>query len=47
MFTALTVIAILIATLMLGWAVWFVIELIRYVSSGEYEMDKRLRDISQ
>lgn len=47
MFTALTIIGILIAMLILGWAVWFVIEFIRYVRSGEYEMDKRLRDISQ
>ena len=31
----------------LGWAVWFVIESIRYIASGEYEMDKRLREISQ
>ena len=28
------------------WAVWFVIESIRYIASGEYEMDKRLRNIS-
>ena len=31
----------------LGWVVWFVIESIRYIASGEYEMDKRLRKISQ
>ena len=43
MFTALSVIAALI----LGWAFWFVIEFIRYVLSGEYEMDKRLREISK
>ena len=47
MFTALFVIAILISILVAGWAIWFVIELIRYVSSGEYEIDKRLREISQ
>ena len=47
MFTALSVIAILISILVAGWAVWSVIELIRYVSSGEYEIDKRLREISQ
>lgn len=47
MFTILSVIAILIAMLIAGWAIWFVIELIRYVSSGEYEIDKRLREISQ
>jgi len=47
MYTALSVIAILIAILFTGWAIWFVIELIRYVTSGEYEIDKRLREISQ
>ncbi|MEW5941727.1 MAG: hypothetical protein AB1750_18850 [Chloroflexota bacterium] len=40
-----TVLAILIALLMLGWAVWFVFEWLRYVLSGEYHIDKRLRDI--
>ena len=45
--SALTLIAILIAALVLGWALWFVIELIRYISTGEYDVDKRLRDISR
>jgi hypothetical protein len=45
--SAFTALAILIATLVLGWAVWSVIELIRYVVSGEYEVDQRLRDISR
>ncbi|MFZ5903199.1 MAG: hypothetical protein ACOYZ8_06590 [Chloroflexota bacterium] len=40
-----TAFAILIALLVLGWAVWFVIEWLRYAFSGEYEMDKRLREI--
>ncbi len=43
--SALTVLAILVALLVLGWAVWFLIEFLRYTLSGEYEMDKRLRDI--
>ena len=42
-----TVLAVLIATAVLSWAIWFVIELIRYVASGEYEIDKRLRDIGR
>ena len=42
-----TVLAILIAVPILSWAIWFVIELIRYVASGEYEIDKRLRDIGR
>jgi hypothetical protein len=43
MSTVLTILAIPI----LGWAVWFVIESIRYIASGEYEMDQRLRNIRQ
>ncbi len=43
--SALTFVAVLVALLILGWAVWFVIEFLRYTLSGEYEMDKRLRDI--
>ena len=45
--SALTLIAILIALAIFGWAVWFVIEFSRYVTSGEYEIDKRLREIGQ
>ena len=45
--SALTMIAILIATVFLTWAIWFVIELIRYIVSGEYEVDQRLRNISR
>jgi hypothetical protein len=43
--SALTVLAILVGLLILGWAIWFVIEFLRYTLSGEYEMDKRLREI--
>jgi len=39
--SALTLIAILV----LSWAVWFVIELVRYIMNGEDEVDKRLRNI--
>jgi hypothetical protein len=45
MFTVLTAIAILLAILILGWATWFLFEFIRYVLSGEYEIDQRLRKI--
>jgi hypothetical protein len=38
---------IAIALLLLGWALWFLIEFIRYVVSGEYELDKRLRNVSR
>ena len=34
--SALTLIAILFALPVFGWAVWFVIEFIRYIVSGEY-----------
>ncbi|GER78886.1 MAG: hypothetical protein HZC39_13435 [Chloroflexi bacterium] len=40
-----TLIVLLIAALFLGWAVWFVIAMIRYIASGQYDVDKRLRDI--
>ena len=42
---ALIALAILVTLAISGWAIWFVIELIRYIVSGEYEMDKRLKDI--
>ena len=43
--SALTIFASIIASLILIWAVWFIIRFIQYVGSGEYEMDQRLRDI--
>lgn len=45
--SVLTLIAILIVLAIFGWAIWFVIEFVRYIFSGEYEIDKRLREISQ
>lgn len=42
-----TIIAALIAILVLIWAVWFVIGLLRYVLSGDYDVDKRLDSINQ
>jgi hypothetical protein len=43
--STLIIITILISLLVSGWAVWFTFEFIRYVVSGEYEIDKRLRDV--
>jgi hypothetical protein len=43
--SALTLIVILIGLPVSTWALWFVIEFVRYTFSGEYELDKRLRDI--
>ncbi len=45
--SALTLIAILFALPVFSWTVWFLIELIRYIVSGEYEVDKRLRNIGR
>ena len=43
--SALTIFTSIIATLILIWAIWFIVRLIQYVGSGEYEMDQRLRNI--
>ncbi len=43
--SALTLFASIIATLILIWAVWFIISMIFYIRSGQYDTDKRLRDI--
>lgn len=45
--SALTILAILSAALLLGWAIWFVIELVRYIVTGEYEIDQRLKNIGR
>ena len=42
-----SMISILIAILIGGWAVWFLFGVIRYIVSGDKEIDKRLRDVSQ
>lgn len=42
---AFTIFLLVIALLILSWAVWFLLEFLRYVLSGEYHIDKRLRDI--
>ena len=40
-------ISILIAILILGWAIWFLSGVIRYILNGDREVDKRLHDIRQ
>jgi hypothetical protein len=45
--SAFNLIATLIALFILGWAIWFIIGLIRYVRSGDYDVDKRLQDVSR
>ncbi len=38
---------IMIALLVAAWAIWFVIAFLRYILSGDYQLDKRLKDISR
>lgn len=45
--TASSIFGTLIALLVLGWAIWFIIGLVRYVRSGDYDVDKRLQKVSQ
>ena len=42
-----TILAILIAAIVPGYGTWFLLEFIRYVHSGEYAVDKRIREITQ
>lgn len=34
-----------IAMLVAAWAIWFLAAFIRYILSGDYQVDKRLKDI--
>lgn len=43
--SALTLFASIIASLFLIWAVWFIISMTLYIRSGQYDTDKRLREI--
>ena len=43
--STLTIFASIIATLFLIWAVWFIVSMIIYIRSGQYDTDKRLREI--
>ncbi len=36
-----------IAMLVGAWAIWFVIAFVRYIRSGDYEVDQRLDNISR
>lgn len=45
--STLTFACILLAILVLSWAVWFVIELVRYIINDGDEIDKRLRNVSR
>ena len=39
-----TLIAILLAAIVLGYGGWYLFTFIRYVTSGEYEIDKRFQE---
>ena len=43
----LTLLAIVIAVLVFGGVLWHLFSFIRYVRSGEYEVDKRLWELSE
>jgi hypothetical protein len=43
--STLTILGISVSILILVWAIWFIVRLIQYVVSGEYEVDKRLKDV--
>jgi len=45
MLTTLLVLSVLAAIVAAGTA-WFLIELVRYVTTGQYELDERLRKVS-
>jgi len=45
--SAFNIFAVLIALLVLGWAIWFIIGFVRYIRSGDYDVDKRLENISR
>jgi len=38
-------ILIFLSALMFLWALWFIISMIHYIRSGQYEIDQRLRDV--
>ena len=40
-----TFLVILLFALMVLWALWFIVSMIHYIRSGQYEIDQRLRDI--
>lgn len=42
-----TILTLLLAGLVLGYAGWFLFEFIRYLRSGQYEIDQRIRDVTR
>ena len=42
-----TLLSILLAAIVFGCGGWFLFEFIRYVASGEYDVDKRFWDVTR
>jgi hypothetical protein len=42
-----TILILLLAALVLGYAGWFLFEFIRYLRSGQYDIDQRIRDVTR
>jgi hypothetical protein len=40
-----TFITMFLFALMVLWALWFIVSLIHYIRSGQYQIDQRLRDV--
>ncbi len=40
-----TFITMFLFALMVLWALWFIVSMILYIRSGQYDTDKRLREI--
>ncbi len=38
---------LMIALLVAAWAIWFLIAFLRYILSGDYQVDQRLDNISR
>lgn len=43
----LTMFTILLSALILGYAIWFLFELARYLLSGQYDIDRRIREVTR
>ena len=42
-----TLITILLAAIILGYGSWYLYAFIRYITSGEYDIDKRFREMKR
>ena len=42
-----TFIAILLAAIVLGYGGWYLYVFIRYITSGEYDIDQRIRETTR